>query len=211
MQNPIRTHHAADDIEVVITQLRTTRTRAASRCNTCDGLNLRSDRYPMEGIHFASVSSDRAFRLCDAEFLDAELKHIRRSLIRNDYSRRLVDSCVRRRLELPRLGTPHGQPAQDIRITIPYYTGTGEVVKRLSATIGFQACSSSSTSLAAMLRSDRAKIPSEEQPGAVYNVNCACGATYIEETGNTISHKFQQQMGRTKTYWTAEKRKMEER
>ncbi|KFD53910.1 hypothetical protein M514_05177 [Trichuris suis] len=91
--------------------------------------------------------------------------------------RDIVDSCVRRRLELLRSGTPHGQPAQDIRITIPYYTGIGEAVKRLSSTIGFQACFSSSTSLAAMLRSDKVKIPTVEQPGAVYNVNCACEAS----------------------------------
>ncbi|KFD47578.1 hypothetical protein M513_11542 [Trichuris suis] len=122
---------------------------------------------------------DRAFNLCDTEFLDAELKHINTLLIRNDYPRRLVDSCVGRRLELLRSGAPHAQPAQDIRITMPYYTGIAEAVKRLSTTIGFQACFSSSTSLAAMLRSDKVKIPTEDQQGAVYNVNCTCGASYI--------------------------------
>ncbi|KFD58134.1 hypothetical protein M513_00897 [Trichuris suis] len=150
---------------------------------------------------------DRGFHLCDAEFLDAELKHIKRSLIRNDYPGKLVDSCVRRRLELFGSGVPHAQPAQDIRITMPYYTGIAEAVKRFSATIGFQACFSSSTSLAAMLRSDKVKIPTEEQQGAVYNVNCPCGASYIGETGNTISHRFQQHIGNLKTYRTAEKRK----
>ncbi|KFD64497.1 hypothetical protein M514_23344 [Trichuris suis] len=73
---------------------------------------------------------------------------------------------------------------------IHYSSGIGQAVKRLSATIGFQACFSSSTSLAAMLRSDKVKVPIEEQPGAVYHVNCACGASYIGETGNTISHSF---------------------
>ncbi|KFD45549.1 hypothetical protein M513_13576 [Trichuris suis] len=150
---------------------------------------------------------DRAFHLCDAEFLDAELKHIKRSLIRNDYPGKLVDSCVRRRLELLRSGAPHAQPAQDIRITMPYYTGIAEAVKRLSATIGFQACFSSSTSLAAMLRSDKVRILTEEQQGAVYNVNCTCGASYIGETGNTTSHRFKQHIGNLKTYRTAEKRK----
>ncbi|KFD59824.1 hypothetical protein M514_27998 [Trichuris suis] len=89
---------------------------------------------------------------------------------------------------------------------MPYYTGIAEAVKRLSATVGFQACFSSSTSLAAMLRSDKVKIPTEEQ-GAVYNVNCTCGASYTGETENTISHRFQQHIGNFKTYRTAEKRK----
>ncbi|KFD49796.1 hypothetical protein M513_09263, partial [Trichuris suis] len=82
-----------------------------------------------------------------------------------------------------------------------------EAVKRLSATIGFQVCFSSSTSLAAMLRSDKVQILTEEQQGAVYNVNCTCRASYIGETGNTISHRFKQHIGNLKTYRTAEKRK----
>ncbi|KFD47207.1 hypothetical protein M513_11473 [Trichuris suis] len=136
----------------------------------------------------------RAFHLCDADFLDAELKHIKRSLIRNDYPRRLLDSCVRRRLELLRSGAPQAQPAQDIRVTIPYYTGVGEAVKRFSLTIGFQGCFSSSTSLAAMLRADKMKMPTEEQPSAVCNVNCTCGASYgslfLSGTGSNLADWF---------------------
>ncbi|KFD68190.1 hypothetical protein M514_19672 [Trichuris suis] len=175
--------------------------------NTDRYLNYHSHHPKSVKIGIVTGMVDRAFNLCDAEFLDAELKDIKRSLIRNDYPRRLVDSCVGRRLELLRSGAPHAQPAQDIRITMPYYTGIAEAVKRLSATIGFQACFTSSTSLAAMLRSDKVKIPTEEQQGAVYNVNCTCGASYIGETGNTISHRFQQHIGNLKTYRTAEKRK----
>ncbi|KFD51933.1 hypothetical protein M513_07262 [Trichuris suis] len=175
--------------------------------NTDRYLNYHSHHPKCVKIGIVTGVVDRAFRLCDAEFLDAELTHIKRSLMRNDYPGKLVDSCVRRRLELLRSGAPHAQPAQDIRITMPYYTGIAEAVKRLSTTIGFEACFSSSTSLAAMLRSDKVKIPTEEQQGAVYNVNCTCGGSYIGETGNTISHRFKQHIGNLKTYRTAEKRK----
>ncbi|KFD60951.1 hypothetical protein M514_13377 [Trichuris suis] len=175
--------------------------------NTDRYLNYHSHHPKSVKIGIVTGMVDRAFHLCDAEFLDAELTHIKRSLMRNDYPGKLVDSCVRRRLELLRSGAPHAQPAQDIRITMPYYTGIAEAVKRLSTTIGFEACFSSSTSLAAMLRSDKVKIPTEEQQGAVYNVNCTCGGSYIGETGNTISHRFKQHIGNLKTYRTAEKRK----
>ncbi|KFD54712.1 hypothetical protein M513_04412 [Trichuris suis] len=44
---------------------------------------------------------------------------------------------------------------------------------------------------------------------AEHAVTCRKGpkASYIGETGNTISHRFQQHIGNLKTYRTAEKRK----
>ncbi|KFD46360.1 hypothetical protein M514_12776 [Trichuris suis] len=79
--------------------------------NTDRYLNYHSHHPKSAKIRIVTGMVDRAFHLCDAEFLNAELKHIKRSLIRNDYPRRLADSCVRRRLELLRSGAPHAQPA----------------------------------------------------------------------------------------------------
>ncbi|KFD47104.1 hypothetical protein M513_12014 [Trichuris suis] len=51
---------------------------------------------------------DRAYHLCDPQFLDRELRHIKTVLHHNGYPHRLIDSTVARRLRhLDSPGTPH--------------------------------------------------------------------------------------------------------
>ncbi|KFD54746.1 hypothetical protein M514_04446 [Trichuris suis] len=77
-------------------------------------------------------------------------------------------------------------------MVLPYYTGIGELFKRLGKTLGFTVYFRTSCSLRTFLRNDKRKVPSDERPGVVYKITCGCNASYVGETGNTLSRRFNQ-------------------
>ncbi|KFD49035.1 hypothetical protein M513_10083 [Trichuris suis] len=103
---------------------------------------------------------DRAYHLCDPQFLDRELRHIKTVLHRNGYPHRLIDSTVARRLQ--HLDSPSNapRPSPDTKITIPlpFYPGV----------------------------TDKVRLPIHQRNGAIYKITCKCGGTYIGETGNSL-------------------------
>ncbi|KFD47816.1 hypothetical protein M513_11296 [Trichuris suis] len=137
-----------------------------------------ADRY----LHFASHHPrsvmtgiirgmvDRAVSICDAEYLEAELTHIKRALYNNGYPASLVSSVIRRRVNMPKVTRPREQGPL---VVLPYYVGLGERLKRLGTTLDF-------------------RVPLDQRPGVVYKITCGCNASYIGETGNTLFHRFKQ-------------------
>uniref|UniRef100_A0A5S6QCP1 GIY-YIG domain-containing protein n=1 Tax=Trichuris muris TaxID=70415 RepID=A0A5S6QCP1_TRIMR len=47
-------------------------------------------------------------------------------------------------------------------------------------------------------------VPLDSRPGIVYEIMCGCHASYIGETGNTLSHRFREHMGYVTRYKNAE-------
>ncbi|KFD47073.1 hypothetical protein M513_12061 [Trichuris suis] len=151
---------------------------------------------------------DRAHRLCDPQFLPAELGHIKRTFLYNGFPGKLVNSCITRRMRHLHGETAAREPTQDIRITVPYYQGLSEKIQTISRDLGFTVSFSRSANLGSMLRSDKLKAPPDQRPGAVYQITCTCGALYIGETGNSVSHRFTEHLRSLTRYRNAEARHM---
>ncbi|KFD59766.1 hypothetical protein M514_28052 [Trichuris suis] len=60
------------------------------------------------------------------------------------------------------------------------------------------------------MRSDKIKVPFDSRPGVVYEIKCGCNASHVGETGNTLSHRFDQRMRNMLMYKNAEGRPHEE-
>ncbi|KFD45352.1 hypothetical protein M513_13772 [Trichuris suis] len=82
---------------------------------------------------------DRAYHLCDPQFLDRELWHIKTVLHHNGYPHRLIDSTVARRLQHHDSAGNAPRPSPDTKITIPlpFYRGISDKVLSLSRDLGF--------------------------------------------------------------------------
>uniref|UniRef100_A0A5S6QLT0 Reverse transcriptase domain-containing protein n=1 Tax=Trichuris muris TaxID=70415 RepID=A0A5S6QLT0_TRIMR len=151
---------------------------------------------------------DRAVNLCSREYFNEELEHIRRTLQQNDFPKRLADTYIDRRLNNPRGNLTASEQRNDPNdaMVLPYFPGIGEAIRKESRKLGFKVFFKNFTNLRSFLRSDKVKISPENKPGAIYSVNCSCGASYIGETGHTVAHRFQQHIAALKRYRNAEKR-----
>ncbi|KFD67441.1 hypothetical protein M514_20477, partial [Trichuris suis] len=69
--------------------------------------------------------------------------------------------------------------------------------------VGFKTYFKSSSTLRAMLRNDKRRLPPEDKPGVIYEVLCSCSASYIGETGNSLSQRFSQHLSGLKHYKNA--------
>ncbi|KFD45282.1 hypothetical protein M513_13839 [Trichuris suis] len=45
-----------------------------------------------------------------------------------------------------------------------------------------------------MVRNDKIRLPPQEKPDVIYEVLCSCSASYIGETGNSLSQRFSQHL-----------------
>ncbi|CDW59843.1 hypothetical protein TTRE_0000818401 [Trichuris trichiura] len=59
----------------------------------------------------------------------------------------------------------------------------------------FQNFFSRSANIGSVLRSDRAKVAIDQQPGTVSGIVGTCRTLYIRETGNTLSHQSAEHLG----------------
>ncbi|KFD47468.1 hypothetical protein M514_11629 [Trichuris suis] len=143
---------------------------------------------------------DLALAICDQEYLGQELERIRRTFRENGYPAHLIDSIIRRKLEGR---TREKIPASGPRLILPYYAGLGEKIKRLGKRVVFTVWFKGNWTLRSILRNDKVKVPSDQCPGAVYEIKCECSASYIGETGNTLAHRFQEHMKSLTRYSSA--------
>ncbi|KFD64415.1 hypothetical protein M514_23439 [Trichuris suis] len=74
----------------------------------------------------------RASHLCDQQFLSAELKHIRKALVQNDYPKAPVDTYMERRLQQLQTRAKEKRLQHTIRIATPYCVALSEVAKRVN-------------------------------------------------------------------------------
>ncbi|KFD60504.1 hypothetical protein M514_27340 [Trichuris suis] len=144
----------------------------------------------MRGI--ISGMMDRATgAICDEEFLAAELEHIKATFLYNGYPPRLISSVVRQRTTRPEVVLP----SQNVPLLVlPYYKGLGEKIRRMGKEVAFKTFFKSSSTLRAMVRHDKIRLPPEDKPGVVYEVLCSCSASYIRETVNSLSQRSSQHL-----------------
>ncbi|KFD48942.1 hypothetical protein M513_10183, partial [Trichuris suis] len=67
-------------------------------------------------------------------------------------------------------------------------------IKRPGNRLGFKVWFKGNKNLRSILRNDKEKVPLDRCPGVVYAIACACSASYIGETGNTLAHRYQEHM-----------------
>ncbi|KFD47119.1 hypothetical protein M513_12029 [Trichuris suis] len=70
------------------------------------------------------------------------------------------------------------------------------------------AITSRSANLGSTLRCEKVKPPLDQRPGAVYQITCTCGALYIGETANSVSHRFVEHLRGLTRYRNPEARHM---
>ncbi|KFD46361.1 hypothetical protein M513_12777 [Trichuris suis] len=88
-------------------------------------------------------------------------------------------------------------------LILPYYNGLGEKIKRTGRTIGFQVYFKSAASVRSIVRNDRVRLAPNEKAGVIYEILCTFSASYIGETGNRLSHRYEQHLNRLNPYNSA--------
>ncbi|KFD55539.1 hypothetical protein M513_03591 [Trichuris suis] len=167
-----------------------------------------SDRY----LHFSShhprsvmrgvISGmvERARAICDEEFLAKELGHIKTTFFSNGYPAALISSATTHATARPEEHVPtHTAPL----LILPYYNGLGEKIKRMGRTVGFQVYFKSAASVRSIVRNDKVRMAPNEKPGVIYEILCTCSASYIGETGNSLSHRYEQHLNCLNRYKNA--------
>ncbi|KFD50678.1 hypothetical protein M513_08485 [Trichuris suis] len=167
-----------------------------------------SDRY----LHFSShhprsvmrgvISGmvERARAICDEEFLAKELGHIKTTFFSNGYPAALISSATTHATARPEEHVP--SPTAPLLI-LPYYNGLGEKIKRMGRTVGFQVYFKSAASVRSIVRNDKVRMAPNEKPGVIYEILCTCSASYIGETGNSLSHRYEQHLNCLNRYKNA--------
>ncbi|KFD63439.1 hypothetical protein M514_24365 [Trichuris suis] len=134
---------------------------------------------------------ERARAICSEEFLSRELGQIKTTFFSNGYPAALISSAITHAIAEPEEHVP--RPTVPLLI-LPCYKGLGAKIKRMRGTIGFQVYFKSAASLRSIVRNDKIRLAPNEKPGVTYEILCTCSASYIGETGNTLSHRYDQRL-----------------
>lgn len=136
--------------------------------------------------HLSSVPRaliNRALRLCDAQFLESELTHIRKVLESNGYSWRQSFRLVNTN------GKQRPQNVERVPAFLPYVRGvTDQIGHLLRRRYSIKTVFRPLTQIRKLLRSPKDRDPLSS-PG-VYEIPCDCGKSYIGETGRNINTRL---------------------
>ena len=69
---------------------------------------------------------------------------------------------------------------------LPYVKNLSEEVRRILRNYGIRTAFKNYTTLGSILTKVKDQIALERRNGVIYKINCACGDTYIGETGRTL-------------------------
>ncbi|XP_045534547.1 uncharacterized protein LOC123721120 [Papilio machaon] len=126
---------------------------------------------------------NRALRLCDPQFVESELTHVRRVLEDNGYkwrqSLRLANTT----------GKTRPQVVERVPAYLPYMRGvTDKIGHLLRRKYSIKTIFRPLTQIRRVLRSPKDRTPLDG-PG-VYEIPCDCGKSYIGETGRNINTRL---------------------
>jgi hypothetical protein len=150
-----------------------------------------TDRYLQADSHHhpAHLSSvpraliNRALRLCDPQYVQEELQHVRQVLERNGYSW-TQSQRVASRGTVQRAHTVERAPAY-----LPYIRGvTDKIGRLLRRRLSIRTIFRPHTKIRQVLRSPKDRDPLGS-PG-VYEIPCGCGKAYVGETGRNVSTRL---------------------
>ncbi|KFD47141.1 hypothetical protein M513_11991 [Trichuris suis] len=79
-------------------------------------------------------------------------------------------------------------------LLLPYYKALGEKIRQMGKEIGFKVYFKNFAPMRSKIRHDKIRLSPEEKPGVVYEVTCSCSASYIGETDNSVSQRFNQHL-----------------
>ncbi|XP_048004313.1 uncharacterized protein LOC125240463 [Leguminivora glycinivorella] len=150
-----------------------------------------TDRYLQADSHHhpAHLSSvpraliNRALRLCDPQYVQGELQHVRQVLEKNGYSWRQSQRAASAST-LRRTHTVERAP-----VFLPFIKGVTDTIGRLlRRRFSMRTIFRPHTKVRQVLRSPKDKDPLGS-PG-VYEIPCDCGRAYVGETGRNVSARL---------------------
>ncbi|KFD63888.1 hypothetical protein M514_23879, partial [Trichuris suis] len=66
------------------------------------------------------------------------------------------------------------------------------MVERARAICDEEFLAKDAASVRSIVRNDKVRLAPNEKPGVIYEILCTCSASYTGETGNTLSHRYEQ-------------------
>ncbi|KFD50094.1 hypothetical protein M514_09054 [Trichuris suis] len=73
----------------------------------------------------------------------------------------------------------------------------------MGRTVGFQVYFRSAASVRSVVRKDKIRLAPNEKPGVIYEIAFTSSVSYIGETGNTLSHRYEQHLSCLNRYKNA--------
>ena len=132
---------------------------------------------------------DRAYNLCDASSLPAEISHVKRVLQHNGYPRHLINRVDSNR-------TRNNSTSSEFKplstAVIPYIPNLGERLRKILWEYDIRTAFKSNTTLSTMLSSAKDKPKQEDKIRCVYKVCCTCGDHYIGESGRKLGTRIKE-------------------
>ena len=136
----------------------------------------------------------RAQIVCDSDdSLTVEINHLNTVFTKNNYS---TDFIERNTYIRP---NDISSNSYTTTATIPYIRGTSETIARILRPYNIRTAHKPIFTLRRLLTNVKGKDESEDRPGAFYKIHCSdCQATYIGETGRTLTTRLTEHKRATK-------------
>ncbi|XP_045541880.1 uncharacterized protein LOC123723345 [Papilio machaon] len=146
-------------------------------------LRADSHHHPSQLSSVPRTLISHAIRLCDTQFLQAELTHVRHVLESNGYnwrqSYRIANTTSK----------PRPQVAERVPVYLPCMRGvTDKIGHLLRRRFSIRTIFRPMTQIKQLMRSPKDRDPLDS-PG-VYEIPCDCGKSYVGETGRNIKSRL---------------------
>ena len=156
-------------------------------------INYRSFHHQSHKLSVIDSLAYRAFKICDQEFLENELKHIREQLINNGYP----NSLITKRFELMKtkfqINYKKPDNVQNPRIILPFIGNlTTKVSKYLRRKLNCDFGYIPGKKIRNLICNHKEK--SRKDLAGVYKISCSCNYKYIGETYRDLNVRFKEHL-----------------
>jgi hypothetical protein len=155
-------------------------------------LNGRSHHHPSQRMAVMTSLIHRAVSISDEDSLAPELKHLKKTFLRNGYDERQISKALKRtfsNLDTKKEGA-ESREEPIAKACLPYVSSVSGKVARILKRFNIQAIHKPPQKIRDMLV--KAKDPVGLKTPGVYQVPCGCGKVYIGETGRTIETRLKE-------------------
>lgn len=133
------------------------------------------------------ILTDKILELSDKEFHAKNFQLLTDTLVRNGYSKRLINEII----EQTRMSNNNDNPIEQKEgtkfVSIPYIKGAFEKIRHVFKDTDTKVVGRGGNNLGRNIFSKlKDKIPKEKQSGVVYKIPCCLENTYVGETGNRL-------------------------
>ena len=128
----------------------------------------------------------RAHEISGVEELQKERKNIYEVLQLNSYPPSFISKCENLYKNREKSETTSQEENTLATAVLPYVKNLSEEVRRILRDYGIRTAFKNYPTLGSILTKVKDQIALERRNGVIYKINCACGDTYIGETGRTL-------------------------